>query len=49
MEVLGQEEVSLELRAQVANTLKALQASNSQLLTTLSARERSALSDLTNR
>lgn len=48
MEVLGQEQVSSDLRAQVANTLKGLQASNSQLLQSLSARDRSALSDLTN-
>ena len=48
VEVLGQEQVSAELRGQVANTLKGLQASNSQILQSLSARDRSALSDLTN-
>ena len=48
MQVLSQTEVAEATRSQVSGTLKGLQASNSQLLASLSSGDRSALSDLTN-
>ena len=48
VQVLGQSEVAESTRGQVAGVLKGLQASNSQLLASLSSGDRSALSDLTN-
>ena len=48
VQALGQPQVDEGTRGQVAGVLKGLQASSSQLVSGLSAGERSALSDLTN-